>query len=178
MFEIASQAINTLKRKNEADKFPDDITITNFPMGIANRVALRFIPCTGILGLGYSSLMTSAFDRYLQNSHKVVLLVLPPSFVEALVQAGAISSRLCSIYLNSLGRSGSIIFGGLDTAKYHGTLTTLNTVVWDEKPVHNFYLYLDSVIMQPHDGPKQTLVRSTKKEKYRYMTLPDTGSPT
>jgi hypothetical protein len=175
MFEIAGRAINTLKRKNEADKFPDDITITNFPMGIANRMALRFVPCTGILGLGYSSPMTSAFDRWLQNSHKVVLPVLPPSSVEALVQAGAISSRLYSIYLNSLGGSGSIVFGGLDTAKYHGTLTTLNTVVRDDKPVHNFYLYLDPVIMHPHDGLTQTLLRSTKER--RYTTLPDTGSP-
>jgi hypothetical protein len=177
MFETAGQATNTLKRKNEADKFPDDITITNFPMGIANTMALRF-PRTGILGLGYSSAMTDAFDRWLQGNHKVVLPVLPPSFVEALVQAGAISSRLYSIYLNSLGRSGSIIFGGLDTAKYHGTLTTLNVVAWNEgQPADCFFLYLDSVTMQPHDGPKQTIVRSPKKEKYRYTTVPDTGSP-
>ncbi|KAI4843661.1 acid protease [Aureobasidium sp. EXF-8845] len=176
--EIAGRATNTLKRKNEADKFPDDITITNFPMGIANRMGLRFNPHTGILGLGYSSQMTPVSDRWLQDSHEVVLPVLPPSFVEALVQAGAISSRLYSIYLNSLDRSGSIIFGGLDTAKYHGTLTTLNVVALDEnKPADDFSLYLDSVTMHPHDEPKQTIVRPTEKEKYRYMTVPDTGSP-
>jgi hypothetical protein len=155
-----------------ANTFPDDITITNFPMGIATEVSLRITPYTGILGLGYSSSMAHPTFEEIKNGDKVAL---PPNFVEALVQAGAASSRLYSIYLNSLDRLGSIIFGSIDTAKYHGTLTTLNVVAWDEKPVHNFVLYLDSIIMQPHDGPNKTILRSTKEE--RYLTVPDTGSP-
>lgn len=139
-------------------------------MGIANKTVLFFPPYTGILGLGYSRHM--AYPSAIGKSHEKVL---PPSFVEALVQAGAISSRLYSIYLNSLDRHGSIMFGGLDTAKYHGPLTTLNIVAKDEKPAHHFYLYLDSVTMWPHDGSTQTIVRST--EERRYMTIPDTGTP-
>jgi hypothetical protein len=135
-------------------------------------MALRFTPHTGILGLGYSSPMAHPTLRGMKKSHKVAL---PPSFVEALVQARAISSRLYSICLGSLDRSGFILFGGLDTAKYHGTLTTLNVLAMDQKPAHNFYLYLDSVTMQPHNGPKQTIVRSTKE--LRYITVPDTGTP-
>jgi hypothetical protein len=154
-----------------ANAFPDDITITNFPMGTATDMLLRFTPYTGILGLGYSSSMAHPTFEEIKNADKVAL---PPNFVEALVQAGAISLRLYSIYLNSLDRLGSIIFGGIDTAKYHGTLTTLNVVAWDKKPVHNFLLYLDSVTMQPHDGPNQTIFRSTKED--RYLTVPDTGT--
>ncbi|KAH0289040.1 acid protease, partial [Aureobasidium sp. EXF-3399] len=139
----------------EGDYFGDrvqmnDLAITNFPMGIANRMALFFAPYTGILGLGYSSHMAWPGTK----SKKVAL---PPSFVEALVQAG------------------SILFGGVDTAKYRGPLTTLNVVAEDEKPAGNFYLYLESVTMRPHGGQNRTIVRSTKHRRYR--TVPDTGTP-
>ena len=133
-------------------------------------MALFFPPYTGILGLGYSSHM--AYPGTKAKNHKVAL---PPSFVEALVQADAISSRLYSVYLNTLDRQGSILFGGVDTAKYRGPLTTLNVVAEDEKPADNFFLYLESVTMWPHGGDNQTIVRSTKHK--RYITVPDTGTP-
>lgn len=170
MIEIAGQRPIPCSPRVVVNTFPDDIMITNFPMGIANETILFFPPYTGILGLGYSSHM--AFPSATEDSHKAAL---PPSFVEALVQAGAISSRLYSIYLNSLDRQGSILFGGVDTAKYRGSLTTLNVVAEDEKPADNFHLYLESITMWPHGGQNQTVVRSTKDR--RYTTIPDTGTP-
>lgn len=112
------------------------------------------------MGLGYSKGRTE----------------LPPTFVEGLVQAGAIPSRLYSIYLNTLDRYGSILFGGLDTDKYKGPLTTLNLVRNDGKErVDNFFLYLDEIKVQPSIGPGQTILRSTNDTKY--LTVLDTGSP-
>jgi len=174
MFETAGQRPKLCSLRVVVNTFLDDITITNFPMGIANRIGLYFPPYVGILGLGYSSNMAPPiFQNTKKGSDKKAL---PPSFVEALVQAGAISSRLYSIYLNSLGHHGSIVFGGLDTAKYYGPLATLNVVAEDEKPAHHFYLYLESVTMRPYNGSNQTIVRSTQERRYR--TIPDTGSST
>lgn len=170
MFEIAGQQPISCSLRVVINSFTDDTAITNFPMGIANRMALFYTPYTGILGLGYSSLM--AYPGYKKKSSE---FALPPSFVEALVQASAISSRLYSIYLNTLDRPGSIVFGGVDTAKYHGPLTTLNVVAKDEEAGDNFFLYLDSITMWPHGGQNQTIVRSTKHRKY--ITVPDTGTP-
>ena len=77
-----------------------------------------FAPHTGIMGLAYSSNMD------INKSRKN----MPPSFLDGLVQAGAISSRLYSIYLNTLDQYGSILFGGLDTDKYKGSRCNLTTI--------------------------------------------------
>lgn len=123
-------------------------------------------PYTGIMGLGYSSRM----------SHKRSQKRLPPTFVEGLVQAGAIPSRLYSIYMNTLDRFGSILFGGLDADKYKGPLTTLNLVRNDqEEKVDNFFLYLEEIKMQPFNGTSQTILRSSDDSKH--LTLIDTGTP-
>ncbi|KAI4748814.1 acid protease [Aureobasidium sp. EXF-12298] len=121
------------------------------------------------LGLGYSSQMVHVWKK---NQPKVTL---PSSFVEALVQAGVISSRLYSIYLNTLDWYGSILFGGLDTEKYEGPLTTLNFFPGADGVVDNFYLRLESVKMYPHDGPNQTVVQSAKDRTF--ITALDTGTP-
>ncbi|KEQ71065.1 acid protease [Aureobasidium namibiae CBS 147.97] len=138
----------------EGDYFGDRVQMSMCKALTFEIASQQPVPC----GLGYSSHMAWPGTK----SKKVAL---PPSFVEALVQAGAISSRLYS----------SILFGGVDTAKYRGPLTTLNVVAEDEKPAGNFYLYLESVTMRPHGGQNRTIVRSTKHRRYR--TVPDTGTP-
>ncbi|KAG9678159.1 acid protease, partial [Aureobasidium melanogenum] len=147
----------------------NDLQITNFSMGLGNKFNMTFQPYTGTLGLGYSSQMVHVWKK---NQPKVTL---PPSFVEALVQAGVISSRLYSIYLNALDWYGSILFGGLDTEKYEGPLTTLNFFPGADGVVDNFYLRLESVKMYPHDGPNQTVVQSAKDRTF--ITVLDTGTP-
>ncbi|KAG9965541.1 acid protease, partial [Aureobasidium melanogenum] len=147
----------------------NDLQITNFSMGLGNKFNMTFQPYTGTLGLGYSSHMAHVWRK---NQPKVTL---PPSFVEALVQAGAISSRFYSIYLNTLDWYGSILFGGLDTEKYEGPLTTLNFFPGADGVVDNFYLRLESVKMYPHDGPNQTIVQSAKDRTF--TTVLDTGTP-
>ncbi|KAI4727651.1 acid protease [Aureobasidium sp. EXF-10728] len=151
----------------------NNVKIRNFPVGLAYRVKDRFLPNVGIMGLGYSSNMAHVLHS---TGVKNV-----SSFVEALVQAGAISSRFYSIYLNaldlygSLDPYGSILFGGIDTNKYKGPLTTLNLLPSASHNVSGFYLHLVSVTMQPYNGPNQTIVQTTKDTKF-FANL-DTGTP-
>ncbi|KEQ71062.1 acid protease [Aureobasidium namibiae CBS 147.97] len=144
----------------------NDLVISKLPFGLARQFGIIWTPHTGVMGLGYSRHMSIDHDKK-----------LPPSFLEGLVQAGAISSRLYSIYLNTLDQYGSILFGGLDTDKYKGSLTTLNLVRRSRKvkKVDDFHLYLEEVKMQPFNQPSQTILRSTNDSKI--ITLIDTGTP-
>ena len=138
----------------------DDLVISKIPFGLADRLKHTIKPYTGIMGLGYSKGKTE----------------LPPTFVEGLVQAGAIPSRLYSIYLNTLDRYGSILFGGFDTDKYRGPLTTLNLVRGDRnEQVDNFLLYIEEIKTQPYNDSGQTILRSTNDTKH--LTVLDTGTP-
>jgi hypothetical protein len=140
--------------------------ISKLPFGLANKLKPYVRPYTGLMGLGYSS----------HINHKQGKKGLPPNFLEGLVQAGAIPSRLYSIYMNTLDQYGSLLFGGLDTDKYKGPLTTLNCVrLHDKDKVDNFYLNYEEIKMQPSDGPSQTLLRSINDSKS--LTLIDTGTP-
>jgi hypothetical protein len=146
----------------------DNLVISKLSIGLANRLKSTFKPYTGIMGLGYSK----------NINHERDTKELPPNFLEGLVQAGAISSRLYSIYLNTLDQYGSILFGGLDTDKYRGPLTTLNCLRQEQKEnVDNFFLYLEDIKMQPYNRSSQTILQSptdgTKRE-----TVIDTGTPT
>ncbi|KAI5195462.1 acid protease [Aureobasidium subglaciale] len=122
---------------------------------------LLFPPYTGMMGIGPSSLHD------------------PPGLVESLSKSGAISSRLYSVYLNTLDQYGSLLFGGIDTDKYKGSLTTLNCLRSPFRQrrhdmVNDFLLYIQDITMLPYDGPKQTILQSTKD--LSYYTLPDTGT--
>ncbi|KAG9531590.1 acid protease, partial [Aureobasidium melanogenum] len=146
----------------------NDRVITNFPIGLAKEGRLPHAPRVGVLGLGYSSQMA-----HLRNHNGVESF---PGFVDTLVQAGAISSRLYSIYLNTLDLYGSILFGGIDTDKYKGPLTTLNFFRF-EKPhrVDDFRLKIMKVNMYPNNGPNQTIFQAT--ENVEWSTVLDTGTP-
>lgn len=114
---------------------------------------------TGILGVGYSWLEGS------ENQY--------PNFVEALVGAGVVASRLYSVYLNTMSSFGSILFGGVDTAKFTGDLTTLNLLYDSEvQGVANFYLNLEKVTARTEDGNTTTLFEPDTA----ITVLPDTGS--
>jgi hypothetical protein len=140
--------------------------ISKLPFGLANKLKSNIKPNTGILGLGYTSNMS--FKRRKEG--------MPPSFVEGLVQAGAISSRLYSIYMNALDQYGSILFGGVDTEKYKGPLTSLNLLrSRNTEKVDNFFLYLEEIKMESSNGPSQTILHSTNDSKFR--TRVDTGCP-
>jgi hypothetical protein len=90
-----------------------DICISNVQFGVAQQVKSATGYAIGLMGLGYS---LNEATRHLY-----------PNIPEVLADAGVINSRLYSVYLNDEGAtSGSILFGGIDTSKYTGTLQTVD----------------------------------------------------
>ncbi|OJJ43615.1 hypothetical protein ASPZODRAFT_136067 [Penicilliopsis zonata CBS 506.65] len=86
-------------------------TLKNFRLGIG----LNSTTTDNLLGIGYplDEAQASTDGTY-------------PNLPRALVNAGYIKSSAYSLWLNDLDSgSGSILFGGVDSAKYSGTLETL-----------------------------------------------------
>lgn len=70
-----------------------------------------------VLGIGYTS-----NEGYVGHNEDTPY----PNLPQAMVQKGLIRSNAYSLWLNDLGaNTGSILFGGVNTAKYHGKLETL-----------------------------------------------------
>lgn len=101
----------------------------------------------GLLGLAYSLRESSVLTNGIQY----------PNFVETLVNAGAIASRLYSLYLSDLGQYGSIIFGGVDTQKFEGNLVTLNCFP-ARSTTSNFQLTMFNLTMVSENGTATQLV--------------------
>lgn len=102
----------------EGDYIKDDISvggavIEQLQMGLATESTIP----VGIMGVGFAAneaVYTS--DRY-------------PNIMDVFVSQGLIDSRAYSLYLNDYGSStGSILFGGIDTEKFIGTLTSVDLV--------------------------------------------------
>ncbi|KAH8747915.1 aspartic peptidase domain-containing protein [Hyaloscypha sp. PMI_1271] len=89
-------------------------TLTNFEMGLATATTIG----TGIMGIGYNS---SEANVSTGNGTEYANLPL------AMVNQGVINSAAYSLWLNDLqATSGNVLFGGIDTAKYNGELTSIN----------------------------------------------------
>ncbi|CZR55794.1 related to acid proteinase PEPI precursor [Phialocephala subalpina] len=88
-------------------------TLNNFEMGLALDTTIG----TGIMGIGYN---TSEANIDTGNGTEY------PNLPLAMVNAGAINSAAYSLWLNDLqATTGSILFGGIDTAKYSGDLISI-----------------------------------------------------
>ncbi|KJK65675.1 SAPs pepsin-like proteinases secreted from pathogens to degrade host protein [Aspergillus parasiticus SU-1] len=86
-----------------------NITITGLSLGVATQAA--GVP-TGIMGIGFSA------DE--SNS------TLYPNFVDQMVAQGLTKSRSYSLWLDDLDNStGSVLFGGYDSDKYHNELVAV-----------------------------------------------------
>ncbi|KAH7327158.1 aspartic peptidase domain-containing protein [Rhexocercosporidium sp. MPI-PUGE-AT-0058] len=101
------------------DYFQDTFTIgggtlQQFQMGIALDTTID----TGIMGIGYN---TSEANVDTGNG------TIYPNLPLAMVNQGLIKSSAYSLWLNDLQSStGSILFGGVDTAKYTGDLISID----------------------------------------------------
>ncbi|KAL7800006.1 aspartic peptidase domain-containing protein [Trichoderma ceciliae] len=100
-------------RTISGDYFKDTVTIHN--ASVKNQqlgLALKSVRGTGILGLGFKE-NVAAKDEY-------------PTVIDNMVSQNIIPVPAFSLYLNDLQTSqGSILFGGIDTDKFHGGLATL-----------------------------------------------------
>jgi len=146
-----------------------DIVVTGAHFGLAHEVEGNFLGnglYTGIMGLNYPAL-----EAVKEGQPKY------PTFVESLVGAKAIASRLYSLYLNELSSYGSILFGGVDTEKYTGNLTTLNLLPsgLEDKKVQLFPLRMEQVSFTHEDGTEETIVAPNEFDK---AILPDSGTAT
>lgn len=99
-----------------------DECIDNVQFGLAQNVISTVGHALSLMGVGYSAN---------EGAHREY-----PNIPEVLVDAGIINSRLYSLYLNDASATGSILFGGIDTSKYTGTLQTFNILpnLYDQTP--------------------------------------------
>lgn len=146
------------------------LVVSGTHLGLAHEASGNFIGngfVTGIMGLSYAVLEATG-----QSQPKY------PTFVESLVGAKAIASRLYSIYLNELSSYGSLLFGGVDTEKYTGNLTTLNflpSTVEGVRQVQWFALRMEQVSVTHEDGTEETIV---EPNEFQGAVWPDTGTST
>ncbi|KAK6001432.1 hypothetical protein QM012_002763 [Aureobasidium pullulans] len=138
-----------------------DLIVTNVTLGLAHNVKPNTGIQMGLLGLGYSVNEGSALNNGTQY----------PNFIETLVTAGEIASRLYSIYLSNIGQYGSIIFGGVDTEKFQGNLVTLNCFPLGNN-VRDFRLSMPSVTIVDANGTTTQIV-SKNNTQYGFF---DSGS--
>lgn len=135
---------------------------------------LPFVPCStavlqiltnnteGVLGIGYPS-----NEAQLAKAGSKSYANLP----KAMVDSGIIQSSAYSLWLNDLdSNEGSILFGGVDTAKYHGSLETL-PIQKTGGGYSAFYIALTSI----------SLTNSSGTSKFSSKSLPsaallDSGS--
>ncbi|KAE8447062.1 hypothetical protein EG329_011197 [Mollisiaceae sp. DMI_Dod_QoI] len=98
-------------------------SLANFEMGLATDTSIG----VGIMGIGYN---TSEANIGTGNGSEYANLPV------AMVNAGVINSVAYSLWLNDLqATTGSILFGGVDTAKYSGDLISVN--VYPDSDTHS-----------------------------------------
>lgn len=89
------------------------MTIKNLTMGLATDTSITY----GLIGIGYASNEAS-----IETAQTIY-----PNLPVAMMEDGLINTIAYSLWLNDLGSSsGSILFGGIDTAKFVGNLTRID----------------------------------------------------
>jgi hypothetical protein len=137
-------------------------TIKALEMGLAYTTTSS----TGVMGIGYS--LNEASDNPLTQEVPFVY----PSIIETMVSQGLINTKAYSLYLDDLeASSGSIIFGGVDTQKFEGTLTQLPIVGLDLQNGSSVYSDF-GVTMSAMGITGKTLTNST----YADVAILDSGT--
>ncbi|KAH6887952.1 aspartic peptidase domain-containing protein [Thelonectria olida] len=130
-------------RRIRGDYFKDTVTIDgkqvkNQQLGLA----AKSVRPTGIMGLGFDTNVAAA-EKY-------------PTILDNLVSQGVIDTAAFSLYLNDLDTdSGTVLFGGIDTKKFIGNLSTLPLVPDFQSTSNNitsFTVEMDSFSVTTKDG--------------------------
>lgn len=107
-------------------------TLQKFEFG----VGYQSTSAQGVLGIGYTT-----NEAFVQRNGGASYSNLP----QAMTDAGLIQSNAYSLWLNDLeANTGSILFGGVNTGKYHGSLATVPIIQEDGQFVE-FIIALSSV---------------------------------
>ncbi|KAG8623936.1 hypothetical protein KVT40_008912 [Elsinoe batatas] len=143
-----------------------NVVIQGVQLGVATDISSTTGYAVSLMGVGYS---------YNEASSRQY-----PNMPEVLQQAGAISSRLYSIFLNSFGdATGTILFGGVDTSKYTGQLQTINISPVQTRSGDIIYEFIVPVtgISGSVNGQSTTyLSSSSRRGSDSLPVLLDTGS--
>jgi hypothetical protein len=105
-------------------------------MGLGKNVSADFPSQGGVMGIGYE-LNEAAAVPY-------------PNLVDRMQKNGLIATQLYSLWLNGYNSAtGSILFGGIDTEKYYGTLYSMNLAPNSRGNYSEFSVRLTSISMNP-----------------------------
>jgi len=103
---------------------------------------------SGLLGVGFPGIEFLASSGYGEYNNLPILLA----------NQGYIQSAAYSLWLNGEhGTSGSILFGGVDTDKFYGSLVALPLVQGRDPSIEEFYVTLQGVQMRDAAGNLITL---------------------
>ena len=126
------------------DFFSDSVSIGN--AGVKNltvALANTATPPGGLLGIGYAANEAAASEG--GSSH--------PTMIDHLRSSGLIARAAYSLYLDDLDAgTGSLLLGGVDTAKYHGDLVALPIQPGSDGLISEFYVVLSSVSFSDYNG--------------------------
>ncbi|KAL6410517.1 putative aspartic-type endopeptidase OPSB [Ilyonectria robusta] len=146
-------------RRIRGDYFNDTVTIggkavKNQQLGLATKS----VRPTGIMGLGFAA--------------NVAANVEYPTILDNMVSQGYIDTNAFSLYLNDLSASsGTVLFGGIDTKKFVGELTTL--------PLQPDFQSLDTNVTSftvKMDSFKVSGAKDASVESFEAKAILDSGS--
>lgn len=130
----------------------DDITLPGSPtpmtdvqFGVASSTVQEF---SGILGIGYGLGLTTKY----------------PNFIDELALQNQTKVKAFSVALGGKDeQEGVIVFGGVDTSKFAGSLAQLPIVPADESPdgVPRYWVSMDSLSITPPSGVNKVYANSS-----------------
>ena len=118
------------------------VNLNNMTIGLATYDADN----QGLMGVGFDTLESGYQREVFQQPY--------PTVIDALLTAGTIQRRAFSLWLDDLAAStGTILFGGVDTAKYHGDLVGLPIQIDTQAQMYDRYLVtLTSISINDDSG--------------------------
>lgn len=110
-------------------------------MGLATNVSAGFAARGGIMGIGYD------------NNEAVNRSLTYPNFMDEMVENGIINTKVYSLWLNDFNSStGGILFGGIDTEKFYGTLYSMEVQKDKNDDYSDFLVDLTSISLTTDDN--------------------------
>ncbi|KAH9883551.1 acid protease [Xylariomycetidae sp. FL2044] len=122
-----------------------DSLLKGIQFGVASSTADEF---SGILGIGHGENETISY----------------PNFIDSLEEQGITDTKAFSLALGGkTEQEGVVIFGGIDTGKFTGTLKTLPIIPADESPdgVRRYWVSMESLSLTPPSGKKKTYTNTS-----------------
>lgn len=119
---------------------------------------------SGLMGLGLSDSVAA------RRAYRTV--------IENLVEQGSIGRAAYSVWLNDLqADDGTILFGGIDTTKYYGSLVTFPIVpAFDERTRSHYAIGLGSVSIQNGTGDSSSSSNTVTPSSFSGRAILDTGA--